>query len=305
MKRTIGISLIVFILSMSMVLAGTVTRSFSPATATPGGSVSVTLTVAAVGTATFYLMDEIYPAGWAVTSPGGGSTTDSGHLKWVVTSGAVDTSYTYTLTVPASATFPASFSGVYRFEGDAASAPIGGSTQLSTSNIICGDGYRDYPEEACDDGNIILETSCPYGTAACTLCNADCSAELQLTGSVCGDSLVNGPEQCDDGNTVVGDGCSATCAIEVAGAACGDGTVDPGEACDGTDLGGASCESQGFKTGTLSCAASCTFDTSACLTERAWFVEEMGRIYDAAKTAGGWSVTLVTDLSWLLRSIFS
>ena len=327
MKRTIGISLIVFILSMSMVLAGTVTRSFSPATATPGGSVSVTLTVAAVGTATFYLMDEIYPAGWAVTAPGGGSTTDPGHLKWAVTSGAADTSYTYTLTVPASATFPASFSGVYRFEGDAASAPIGGSTQLSTSNIICGDGYRDYPEEACDDGNIILETSCPYGTAVCTLCNADCSAELNLQGSYCGEGTVDSAngEVCDttelNGRYCITEGfdggnlaCASDCRsfdtssctrTSPPGGTCGDGTVDPGEACDGTDLGGASCESQGFKTGTLSCAASCTFDTSACLTERAWFVEEMGRIYDAAKTAGGWSVTLVTDLSWLLRSIFS
>lgn len=269
MKRTIGISLIVFILSMSMVLAGTVTRSFSPAAATPGGSVSVTLTVAAVGAATFYLMDEVYPAGWAVTSPGGGSTTDPGHLKWAVTSGAADTLYTYTLAVPADATFPAPFSGIYRFEGDAASSPIGGSTQLSTSNVVCGDGYRDYPEEACDDGNTITETFCPYGTAACTLCNAACSAELQLTGSVCGG-----------------------------------GSKDANEQCDGADLGGATCETQGFRTGTLSCAASCTLDTSACLTERDWFVAEMGRIYDAAKTAGGWSVALVTDLARLLRSIF-
>jgi len=32
---------------------------------------------------------------------------------------------------------------------------------------------------------------------------------------VCGDHAVNQPsEQCDDGNTVPGDGCSATCQIE-------------------------------------------------------------------------------------------
>ncbi|MBU1241481.1 hypothetical protein KKF84_09355 [Myxococcota bacterium] len=45
---------------------------------------------------------------------------------------------------------------------------------------------------------------------------------------------------------------------------CGNGTMDPGESCDGTDLGGATCQAQGFLGGTLSCAASCLFDTSAC-----------------------------------------
>jgi len=49
------------------------------------------------------------------------------------------------------------------------------------------------------------------------------------TDPVCGDSRLDPGEQCDDGNTVDGDGCSATCMRE---AYCGDGTVDPGEACD-------------------------------------------------------------------------
>ena len=49
--------------------------------------------------------------------------------------------------------------------------------------------------------------------------------------AVCGNSVVEGTEQCDDGNAVSGDGCSAQCALENL-ADCGDGNLDPGEECD-------------------------------------------------------------------------
>jgi len=47
---------------------------------------------------------------------------------------------------------------------------------------------------------------------------------------ICGDGFVEGADECDDGNTISEDGCSADCKIEV----CGDGTVQPalGEQCD-------------------------------------------------------------------------
>ena len=45
---------------------------------------------------------------------------------------------------------------------------------------------------------------------------------------------------------------------------CGDDTINvAGEQCDGADLGGETCASLGFVSGTLSCAA-CSFDTSGC-----------------------------------------
>lgn len=45
---------------------------------------------------------------------------------------------------------------------------------------------------------------------------------------------------------------------------CGDNQLNlPGEQCDGTDLGGESCTSLGFVSGSLGCS-SCSFDTSAC-----------------------------------------
>ncbi|HAU66578.1 TPA: hypothetical protein DCW61_04500 [Candidatus Uhrbacteria bacterium] len=47
---------------------------------------------------------------------------------------------------------------------------------------------------------------------------------------------------------------------------CGDGFRDPAETCDGTDLNSATCASQGFETGTLSCSSSCAYVTSSCIT---------------------------------------
>lgn len=47
-------------------------------------------------------------------------------------------------------------------------------------------------------------------------------------------------------------------------AECGDGAIAAGEQCDGTDLGGDSCASLGFASGTLGCTTACRFDTSAC-----------------------------------------
>jgi len=49
-----------------------------------------------------------------------------------------------------------------------------------------------------------------------------------------------------------------------ASSVCGNGVKESGESCDGTDLAGASCTSQGYTGGTLSCNSSCNFITSAC-----------------------------------------
>lgn len=45
---------------------------------------------------------------------------------------------------------------------------------------------------------------------------------------------------------------------------CGNGVIDPPEQCDRSDLGGATCQTQGFSGGTLGCDQSCHFDVSQC-----------------------------------------
>ncbi|HJL20558.1 MAG TPA: MYXO-CTERM sorting domain-containing protein [Sandaracinaceae bacterium LLY-WYZ-13_1] len=112
----------------------------------------------------------------------------------------------------------------------------------------CGDGTVD-GGEACDDGNRVTETECPYGTASCMACSDDCSTSLSLTGAFCGDGTTDTGEGevCDDGNdatetecpygtascTACAAGCGST--LSLTGRVCGDGTNDPEEVCDDGD----------------------------------------------------------------------
>ena len=51
------------------------------------------------------------------------------------------------------------------------------------------------------------------------------------SGTVCGNNIVEPPEECDDNNTISGDGCSSICTIEVA-PMCGNNIVEGSEECD-------------------------------------------------------------------------
>ena len=114
------------------------------------------------------------------------------------------------------------------------------------SNFVCGNGLLEGTEE-CDDGNVadgdgcsstctiepvcgngLLETgeTCEIGDSqSCSTaesytgtqdCLTDCNGWTSCASTeYCGDGQVNGNEECDDGNTVDGDGCSSTCTTEV------------------------------------------------------------------------------------------
>jgi cysteine-rich repeat protein len=58
----------------------------------------------------------------------------------------------------------------------------------------------------------------------------------------CGDGHVDSDEECDDGNRVGGDGCSAACQVESGNPRCGDGILETGEECDdGNTVGADGC----------------------------------------------------------------
>ncbi|MCB9594014.1 MAG: hypothetical protein H6719_14870 [Sandaracinaceae bacterium] len=73
---------------------------------------------------------------------------------------------------------------------------------------------------------------------------------------------------------------------------CGDGLVDPGEDCDGFDLGGATCESEGFDPGALRCDDACHFETSRCGDPCGNGVLDPGEVCDGAVVAGATCATL-------------
>lgn len=70
--------------------------------------------------------------------------------------------------------------------------------------------------------------------------SGDGCSDVCLT-EVCGNGRVDAGEECDDGNTASGDGCSASCEQE----GCGNGRQDAGEECDdGNAVSGDGCDSQ-------------------------------------------------------------
>jgi len=79
--------------------------------------------------------------------------------------------------------------------------------------------------------------------------NADSGVvQTSITVTICGNSIVETGEQCDDGNIVSGDGCSSSCQTE--GPICGNSTVETGEQCDdgNTNSGdgcSATCQTEG------------------------------------------------------------
>ncbi len=88
---------------------------------------------------------------------------------------------------------------------------------------MCGDGHT----------NAMAGEACDAAGAATATCDPDCTAPL------CGDGVLNtsAGEACDDTNTTSGDGCSATCAIEVMPDAGVDAGTDAGTDAGARDAG--------------------------------------------------------------------
>src|SRR5450432_2521609 len=96
-----------------------------------------------------------------------------------------------------------------------------------------------------------LLRSLPFAAAFLTTLHFAACADDGTSGNLhCGNGQVDPGETCDDGNTLAGDGCSASCQKEPStSTTCGDGKVDTGEACDdGNKVAGDGCENNCTKT---------------------------------------------------------
>lgn len=81
----------------------------------------------------------------------------------------------------------------------------------------------------CGDGKLDPGEECDDGNRIDgDGCSANCSKEGS-SAAKCGNGIVEAGEECDDGNVVDNDGCSSSCKREDG---CGNGVLDPGEECD-------------------------------------------------------------------------
>jgi len=144
-----------------------------------------------------------------------------------------------------------------------------------TPTEICGNGIVEAMEQ-CDQG--VNNGACP------SLCSATCELN-DCPEPLCGDTVIQPGEQCDGSNwgaiTGCGDfdsftggtlSCNAiSCLFDTSLCngtigVCGDGTINVGEECDGAAWGPITgCQNfDSFLGGSLSCAPTCTFNTSLC-----------------------------------------
>lgn len=102
----------------------------------------------------------------------------------------------------------------------------------------CGDADINVAGEECDGVNLGSRTCDSFGFTGGTLsCNGSCRFDTSL---------------CTTGS----------------GSGCGNGVVDGTEDCDQGDLHNSTCESESFVGGTLKCGANCSYDTSDCWNQR-------------------------------------
>lgn len=111
---------------------------------------------------------------------------------------------------------------------------------------LCVSGVCEHPPVVCNDGISCTIDSCDSASGCmaapdnslcsdgnvCTqdVCTVDAGCSNPPVPIACGNGCQEAGEECDDGNTVDGDGCSSTCKLEPTG--CGNGQLDPGEECD-------------------------------------------------------------------------
>ena len=134
---------------------------------------------------------------------------------------------------------------------------LGTRDAYGNCDCICGCTYDSF-EYSCVKGECGAEcavnSDCndcnPYTTDICNAQTCMCEhTELPY----CGDGNLDSGEECDDGNNIDGDGCSADCMIETPEPYCGNNILESGEECDdGNNIDGDGC------------SADCMIEEPAC-----------------------------------------
>ncbi|MFC1686809.1 hypothetical protein ACFL0E_00435 [Nanoarchaeota archaeon] len=256
-----------------------ITRSFSDNNPAQCSDLIVTLTVDTTGE-TFYAINEQYPVGWTIKSgeEGGGDTSEAGHIKWVVISGASDIVYSYVVTVPCSDLGNYNFNGKYMFEGDTVETEIVGSNNVAVQTAECQNDGQCALCNKCVNYKCVFQTNsedlkneCPAGDCSNSFCDGNGACSLDSSTKIC---------RASQGTCDVAESCTGTSAIcptdtfksstlECRASA---GVCDVAESCTGTS---AICPTDTFKSSTLECRASegvcdvaesCTGSSATCPT---------------------------------------
>jgi len=125
------------------------------------------------GTSTYYMVDEVIPSGWTVTSASdsGDYSTNPGHIFWVVMSGAATKTYTYTVNT-GSGTGTKIFNGKVGFEFIPAGQSIGGTTnvdvQSSGCDVVCNCGSWSTCSSNCLQTRTCTPSGCNTESQSCT-----------------------------------------------------------------------------------------------------------------------------------------
>ena len=143
---TLGVIVMLLLAAVpsSAVAGQDVCRDLPSGTQVAGSVITVSLDTT-VGSATYYGIDEMVPSGWAVisASDAGDFTSDPGHVKWAITSGAADIVYTYTVQIPVAASGTYAFSGVFEMEGMSSDSAISCDSSVIVGTTNGGSGVQD------------------------------------------------------------------------------------------------------------------------------------------------------------------
>lgn len=126
----------------------------------------------------------------------------------------------------------------------------GGGTECQIDGIVNGTEQCDPDGVAFVTGSARCSSLIAYpsifpgvdfnGVGGALRCTSGCLIDVTecMSGASCGNGMVEGFEECDDGNGLENDGCSSNCTLE----RCGNGVVNANETCDdGDTMGGNAC----------------------------------------------------------------